>query len=178
MATETKLNELKINYLTEAQYEAAKTNNQINDNELYMTSDTNEKDLKRKVATAYLDNGAPDIKNAKIPLSGIITNSDKLTLSNNGIKIGAGISKILVSGNVFLQSSSTTSYLWTSIRKNTTEISLAIDNYNTYFASTSHSPKLVDVQEGDIIYLWKIDDSGGTLRGANKNTYLTVEVVE
>ncbi len=134
--------------------------------------------FKRQVATAYLDNGAPDIKNAKIPLSGIITNSDKLTLSNNGLKIGAGISKILVSGNVFLQSSSNTSYLWTSIRKNTTEISIAIDNYNTYFASTSHSPKLVDVQEGDIIYLWKIDDSGGTLRGANKNTYLTVEVIE
>lgn len=134
--------------------------------------------FKRQVATAYLDNGAPDIKNVKIPLSGIITNSDKLTLSNNGIKIGAGISKILVSGNVFLQSSSNTSYLWTSIRKNTTEISIAIDNYNTYFASTSHSPKLVDVKEGDIIYLWKIDDTGGTLRGANKNTYLTVEVIE
>ena len=134
--------------------------------------------FKRQVATAYLDNGAPDIKNVKIPLSGIITNSDKLTLSNNGIKIGAGISKILVSGNVFLQSSSNTSYLWTSIRKNTTEISIAIDNYNTYFASTSHSPKLVDVKEGDIIYLWKIDDAGGTLRGANKNTYLTVEVIE
>ena len=134
--------------------------------------------FKRQAATAYLDNGAPDIKNAKIPLSGIITNSDKLTLSNNGLKIGAGISKILVSGNVFLQSSSNTSYLWTSIRKNTTEISIAIDNYNTYFASTSHSPKLVEVQEGDIIYLWKIDDAGGTLRGGNKNTYLTVEVIE
>lgn len=134
--------------------------------------------FKRQVATAYLEDGAPDIKNAKIPLSGIITNSDKLTLSNNGIKIGAGISKILVSGNVFLQSSSNTSYLWTSIRKNTTEISIAIDNYNTYYASTSHSPKLVDVKEGDIIYLWKIDGAGGTLRGANKNTYLTVEVIE
>ena len=134
--------------------------------------------FKRQVATAYLEDGAPDIKNVKVPLSGIITNSDKLTLSNNGIKIGAGISKILVSGNVFLQSSSNTSYLWTSIRKNTTEISIAIDNYNTYFASTSHSPKLVDVKEGDIIYLWKIDDAGGTLRGANKNTYLTVEVIE
>lgn len=42
MATETKLNELKINYLTEAQYEETKTNNQINDNELYMTPDSSE----------------------------------------------------------------------------------------------------------------------------------------
>lgn len=37
--TETKLNELKINYLTEAQYEEAKTNGAINDDELYMTPD-------------------------------------------------------------------------------------------------------------------------------------------
>lgn len=39
MATkiETQINELKINYLTEAQYEEALVNNEINDNEIYMT---------------------------------------------------------------------------------------------------------------------------------------------
>lgn len=40
--TETKLNELKINYLTEAQYEEAKTNGAINDDELYMTPDNSD----------------------------------------------------------------------------------------------------------------------------------------
>lgn len=36
-ATETLVNELKINYLTEEQYQTALTNNQINENEIYMT---------------------------------------------------------------------------------------------------------------------------------------------
>lgn len=35
--TETQINELKINYLTEAQYEEALANDEINDNEIYMT---------------------------------------------------------------------------------------------------------------------------------------------
>lgn len=35
--TETFLSELKINYLTEEQYKQAVSNNQINDNEIYMT---------------------------------------------------------------------------------------------------------------------------------------------
>ena len=56
-------------------------------------------------------------------------------------------------------------------------INVAIDSYNTYFASTSHSPKLVEVSEGDIIKLFKIDNSTGTIR-AGANTYLTVEVIE
>lgn len=176
MASETKLNELKINYLTEAQYEEAKTNNQINDNELYMTSDTNEKDLKRKVATAYLTSNL-DSYTGKISLTAINSNSNNLTLSNGGIKIGKGISCILVSGNVFVQAEKNDSYLWTSIRCNSTEISISIDNYNTYYASTTHSPKVVNVQEGDIIYLWQISQAPGKLR-SNQNTYLTVEVVE
>ena len=37
MATSTEISELKINYLTEAQYNSALSNNQINSNEIYMT---------------------------------------------------------------------------------------------------------------------------------------------
>ena len=37
MATTTDLTTLKINYLTQAQYDNALTNNQINSNELYLT---------------------------------------------------------------------------------------------------------------------------------------------
>lgn len=40
MATTTNLTTLKINYLTEAQYNTALSNNQINENELYLTPDT------------------------------------------------------------------------------------------------------------------------------------------
>ena len=37
MSTTTDLTTLKINYLTQAQYDTAKENNQINENEIYMT---------------------------------------------------------------------------------------------------------------------------------------------
>ena len=40
MSTTTNLNTLKINYLTQAQYETALGNNQINENELYVTPDS------------------------------------------------------------------------------------------------------------------------------------------
>ncbi len=38
MSTTTNLDTLKINYLTQAQYDAALANDQINENEIYMTS--------------------------------------------------------------------------------------------------------------------------------------------
>ena len=37
--TETTIEELKINYLTEEQYKAAKENGEINENEIYMTTE-------------------------------------------------------------------------------------------------------------------------------------------
>lgn len=41
MATTTNLTTLKINYLTQAQYDTALANNQINADELYLTPATN-----------------------------------------------------------------------------------------------------------------------------------------
>lgn len=105
------------------------------------------------------------------------TTTDKLTLSNNGIRIGAGISQVLVSANVFANAKNETGYTWTYIKKNNGNVSIALVNNRGFFASTSHSPRLLDVQEGDIITLYKQDDSESTVR-TYANTYLTVEVVE
>ena len=132
--------------------------------------------FKRKVASAWMTSNIGSYA-GKITLNQFNSNSEDLTLSSGGIKIGKGIEKILVSGNVFVQAQKNDSYLWTSIRCNSTEVSLAIDNYNTYYASTSHSPKLVSVKEGDIIYLWQISQAPGQIR-SGYNTYLTVEVIE
>lgn len=136
---------------------------------------------KKKVATAYLSSEVSNIKNTWIPFNSIISNTDKLTLLNNGIRIGKGISKVIVSGNVFLAASSNNSYLWTVTKKVSSngswDIGIAIDNYNTYFASTCHAPHIIDVVEGDVIKILKIDDASGTIR-KDANTYLTVEVIE
>lgn len=165
----TKLNSVRKNSDEEG-YSCNYINNEL---------DRIENKIITEIATAYLSSEVSDVMENKIPLNRIDSNSDKLTLVSNGIRIGAGISKILVSGNVFYLSNTNNSYLWTSIRNQTAnkELSVAIDNYNTYFASTSLSPKLIEVSEGDIIILFKIDNSTGTIR-AGANTYLTVQVVE
>lgn len=134
------------------------------------------KDITKKaIATAYLSSNLASYS-GKISLDAIISNSSNLILYDGGIKIGKGISYVSVSGNAFVQAERNDSYLWTAIRCNSTEISIALSNYNTYFTSTSHSPRAVKVKEGDIIYLWQISEAPGQLR-SNQNTYLTVEVI-
>ena len=139
----------------------------------------NPKLIKRKIATIYLSSNVSNVGANKIPFNSIKSNSDELTLYNNGIKIGKNINKVLISGNVFLVKNRST-YLWTKIFLNSdvsnNEMSVALDNTDSGFASTSHSPRLIDVEEDDVVYMRKIDDDTGELRGKS-NTYLTVEVV-
>lgn len=134
-----------------------------------------------EIATAYLSSNIDNAGQQYLQMTQINSNSDRLTLSNGGILIGAGISKIKISGNVFGVSNNNSGYLWCYIRKNrgstTTNVSIAIDNTNTLFGSVSFSPKLIDVQEGDLIILYKEDGSTTSIRSAG-NTWLTVEVVE
>lgn len=134
-----------------------------------------------EIATAYLSSNIDNAGQQYLQMTQINSNSDKLTLSSGGILIGAGISKIKISGNIFGVSDNNNSYLWCYIRKNrgstTTNESIAIDNTNTLFGSVSFSPKLIDVQEGDLIILYKEDGNSTSIRGAG-NTWLTVEVVE
>ena len=135
---------------------------------------------KNEVATIQLTSEV-SLTEGYIPFNIIYSTSDKLTLSNNGIKIGSGVSKIKVSANAFGASTSNTSYLWTQIEKiragQKSPISIAIDNTNTFFGSTAHTPILLNTQENDIIKLYKLDNNNITIRGGT-NTYLTVEIVE
>ena len=55
MATTTNLDTLKINYLTQAQYDTALANNQINSNQLYFTPSSG--DVVEQNATSSSDNG-------------------------------------------------------------------------------------------------------------------------
>nr|DAE35572.1 MAG TPA: hypothetical protein [Caudoviricetes sp.] len=133
----------------------------------------------RKVATAFLTTNLTNIESSiKIPFQGIESNTNALTLSSDGgIKIGAGISKILVSANYFSSADTSDGYSWSKISKNNDDVSFAIDQNNTYFASCAHTPKIVTVTEGDVLYLWKWDENKCNIRGANTNTWLTVEIV-
>lgn len=147
-------------------------------NEINNNINETKSDLSRKVATAFLTTSVSDVtSNLRLNLQGFESTTDKLTLSNGGIRIGAGISKVLISGNYFNVVSSNTGYCWSRISRNNDDVSLAIDQNNVNFASCSHSPKIQTVTEGDIIYLWKWDDNKCDIRGGNVNTWLTVDVV-
>lgn len=139
--------------------------------------------LKRKVATLY---ATSDVLNEgyekTIKLDNIISNTNLLTYADNSIVIGAGISKILITANVFgIKGSTTMSYLWTSIKRERngaySDISFALDDQINGFACTTHTGFLVNVQQGDKIKLISMIGELIYFRGAY-NTYLTVEVVE
>lgn len=131
----------------------------------------------RQVATASFDGFKTNLPNGIISMGYVISNSSNLTLSGGGIRIGKGIKTILVSGNLFFQSSANNGYVWTGIYVNSTLISVSISNPTSYFASTSHSPKIANVNEGDIVTLRGLEAKNGTIRD-NGNTYITVEVIE
>lgn len=135
----------------------------------------------RKIATVALESSV-EMTSGIIPLSRIVYTtahaSEGLTFYNNGIKIGAGISKILVSANIFADTANYNDYLWTRIQKNGIDASIAIAPYICGYVTTSHSPLLLSVSEGDVINLYKIDNTSATVRGNITNTFMTVEVVE
>lgn len=133
--------------------------------------------LKRKVATAVLATETT-MNDGVIPLDSISSTTSLLTLSNNGIRIGAGISKILISANAFFNvQGDNNTYSWTQIRQNDSGVSTAITTNINWFSSTVHSPRMINVQEGDIINLYKLSNETTIIR-TESNTYLTVEVVE
>lgn len=133
----------------------------------------------RKVATAFISGNISYSANSKIAFDQLITSTDKLTLSSGGIRIGKGIAKILVSAQAFANpTNNTTGYFWTSIKKNSTTVSTSLDNPSSWFTTVNHSHVLIDVTEGDIIYLYDVGStSTGTIRGGT-NTYLTIEVIK
>ena len=82
---------------------------------------------------------------------------DKLTKSDNAVKIGAGVTKVLVSASTFYSSEGST-YGWCTIRKNSSNTQSAIANItDSSFGTAAITPFILDVQENDIIELWNYD---------------------
>lgn len=133
----------------------------------------------RKVATAFISGNISYSANSKIAFDQLKTSTDKLTLSSGGIRIGKGITQILVSAQAFASpTNNTTGYFWTAIKQNSTAVSISTDNPSSWFTTNNHSPVLLNVTEGDIIYLYDVGStSTGNIRGG-ANTYLTIEVIK
>ena len=110
-----------------------------------------------------------------------ISVGNKLQFEDNGVKIGAGISKVKVSGAIFLdnKSGSTVTYMFGHILKNNEQVAHTIAYSNGVFGSTPIPQKMISVKEGDIIKLGMELSEGTALTRAGANsTWLYVEVVE
>lgn len=119
--------------------------------------------------------------NTEIPLTSNNINSigEKITAVSNGIKIGKGISKVLVSAQINgIQHPQDLGDKIFQIRKNGTQISGAYQTGDTtsgyIFASISQN--LIDVSENDIFTLNISSGAAGTLELLEG--YLTVEEVQ
>lgn len=124
-----------------------------------------------------------------IPLTKILSekgNELSLDTTNNAVRIGAGVSKILVSGTI-TQEAAVAGLYGGNINKNGSNLASAVNigfNYVTIskqmFKTTFH-PVLVDVVEGDLIYLTAYTHVSTTVTVKaydGRSTNITVEVVE
>lgn len=85
MATTTNLNTLKINYLTQAQYETALGNNQIDENELYFTPSD---EVQKVSKTGDTMTGALTLPQLNIPGASDRVFSFKLSNNDTNVDIG------------------------------------------------------------------------------------------
>lgn len=106
---------------------------------------------------------------------------DKLTITEEGIKIGDGVSKVMVSGQI---------YFYTNVSMNGDSVAVICKNNKQIISHNQKltdnyehialPEKLIDVKKGDIINLVvKSEKATGTLiKNYEDGTFLTVEVVE
>lgn len=115
----------------------------------------------KSAITIGLSDNVSHTATTKVALNTIMNNiGDKFTLIDNGIKIGAGVTKVKVSANILQQASAVNLY-GGYITKNGTNLASAVNvGFNSITRTdswewfhTGISPIIIDVVEGDIIYL-------------------------
>lgn len=140
----------------------------------------NEK-TKSKLITAKVIRQNIDVptawENVKIPLSSNIQIGNKFTVSNNSIKIGSGVSKILVSAHCSAISSVTVAGdKQLLIYKNENNIRDAYIGKGIDWGLADISPFLLEVQQNDLISLRLVSEQAGSVEILPG--HLTIEVVE
>ena len=145
--------------------------------------------LEKNVMTASLTANVTNLAVSTytiVPLNGSNGVGSKLTLqSDGGIKIGANVSKILVSARASIQGSATTGRRHLRVMKNSyTNNNTIAWSQDDFGASVTEdiviTPTVGDVQEGDVVYLWyhvpnSADTLGGNAYGCR--TSMTIEVI-
>lgn len=110
------------------------------------------------------------------------SNGTLLTLNGGGVRIGTGVTKVLVSGTMLIRGRSGSDTLLMGLRKNTSDIKQAYSPSNIYsiytWVTITIPPCLVSVSSGDTIYLtYAASTTGNVDIGGAAYTYLTVEAI-
>lgn len=107
------------------------------------------------------------------------SNGNSLTISNNGIKIGAGVHHVLVSAQIYaytgLKDSELIAYFYLNNGQMLTNNTRLLDNFEHI-----QMPMIpLEVQENDIIYLKaQTQDTLGLIKNYPSGTFLTVIVLD
>ena len=113
----------------------------------------------------------------KIPINSNIQVGNKFTISNNAVKIGSGVSKVLVSAHCgaisFLTVGGDKEF---TIYKNDNAVADAYNAAGSNWKSADITPLLLEVSQNDLISIRLISGQAGSVEILP--SYLTVEVVE
>ena len=120
----------------------------------------------------------------KVTLNGSTSTGSRLTAYSGGIKIGAGITKVLVSAQMQVEAPNNAGFCYAMIVKNddATNNKLAWSK-EIIQAGGEHAiridPVLVAVAENDVLNIYyQVPDSSDNIKGDASNlTWLTVDVV-
>lgn len=108
-----------------------------------------------------------------------ITSSEKLTLSGNAVKIGKGVSKILVSANTsFVEQ--TNGLVNIQFLKNSSTIGKTVQGMSDQSRlNIAAPPQIIEVVEGDLIHMGLAFGNVQTNKTvSSSSTFMTVQVVE
>ena len=139
-----------------------------------------------EIITGYIDRKSYTVSQSwtainLAPFDSYVSTTNKITLTSSGLKIGEGVSKILVSASCRgIDHSAFSGDKAFSIYKNgnrVTEIALEsyITNQNSW-CEQSVSPALIECEEDDVFSLYFGSDGTGT--GDLLGEWLTIQVIE
>lgn len=140
----------------------------------------NEK-INKSIITVSLNNVNVQLSNTTgtLPFNYVYTvKGDKLSLIDNKIVIGSGVTKVKVSAHVWAKSSNR---VWFKLKRNTTVIASMIGNDSCGYNTLDVATKYITAGEGETISIDYVNDTVVTMNQGSGNaneTYLTVEVVE
>lgn len=119
---------------------------------------------------------------SKVTLSNAVIVGNKLTINDGGIKIGSGVSKVLINASTTYTSSSPSQHgliIYKNSKTDGNRVARMLFNCgsNIDIQPTIDIPnQIIEVSENDILYLYASSSSNKNISGAL--SYMTVEVVD